>query len=215
MTVTVRVVSVLSCSVLALAQAHAAQQPSPELREAMAIVAILYPELNGRAQHVVLSGERTVRIDIRDAVRLDREVSPPIQLSVDIEFDDDARLVELVAHGAFVRSDDNAALRERVNALPPGGEAGTTRWLRERGARFGPDRAPAFERSAVELERLVGAPATVQAGGFRWRNGRDGSAEPGWTLSVTGRDRQGALRSFVAVLEPVGGKVVRLTREGR
>jgi len=202
--------------VTALARPHLHAQAVPvELRDAMAIVSIVYPDLVGRTRHVVLTGERQVRVDVADVDALDRGGDRRPQLTVDLRFDREGRLLRLEAAGAFVSTPRNAVLRERVRAVPRGQESTLRGWLRDRGARFGPDNPPVFERSPEDLRRVTGLPTQAQPGGFRWRDPGTGEAEPGWVVLLSGTDDEGLPRTFAVLLEPVNGRVVRLVREER
>ena len=117
-----------------------AQTVRSELREAMAIVAVVYPELVGRPQHVVLTGEREVRVNVGEIESLGRGGARRSQLAVDLRFDARGRLLHLQAVGAFVNTPANSDLRERVRALAPGQESSLRPWLRERGGASGLNR---------------------------------------------------------------------------
>lgn len=143
----------------ALARPHLHAQAVPvELRDAMAIVSIVYPELVGRTRHVILTGERQVRVDVGDVDALDRGGDRRPQLTVDLRFDREGRLLRLEAAGAFVSTPENAGFRERLRAVPRGQESTLRGWLRDRGARFGPDQPPVFERSPEDLRRVTRRP---------------------------------------------------------
>jgi hypothetical protein len=197
-----------------------AQSVPQPVRDAMAIAAAIYPELASRQQHVVVNDGAQVRLDFQEAVTLGIGPQPPIAaptLSTVIAFDERGEWLSLDSYGSHVRSDDYIALQRQVKTRPFQSAAEAQGWLRGRQAQYGPDRAPAMIDPANSGWRhAVKAEVTVQAGGFQWVDAATGNPHPGWVMYLSHTaGAQGRRSTYQVLLEPFGGRVVRVIREGR
>lgn len=197
--------------------------PQAAARFSQDLLITTYPELmTSRLSFVLDDQVRDVQLTVRevlDPFQLDSSIATRPVVSARVAFDTDGLWRSFEAEGPWVRSDDYAALRDRVRRQPFQSASEAEAWLAARGANHGPTRGvPLHERlKHADWSRLLQANIIVQSGGFRWTDPPVGGAPvevmPGWVGLISLSRQPGSSESYEVLFEPFNGRVVRIRRE--
>jgi len=193
-----------------------------DVMRAQEFILTAYPELRARSVQIsVRADAKTLLTSVVEAVNpLLRKRTERLETLVDaqITFAADGLLQSYVADGAWLNSTQNRQLIDVLREQRLTTDRAAADWLTAVGAV--PTRTGAIEK-ASDLAKPVwsaflGEGSTASASRFVWRDGVEKNAEsarPGHVVEVTSASRAGKPVRFRCEFEPIGGRLVAVTRQ--
>jgi len=219
----VAVAAVLVCTVVVPLGAAAPQggvPVPPDVQAAQALISLAYPELRDRSLTLhFTAADGGLRVRVAEAVNpvsAPAGVVVPDLVEATVQLGADGRLVRFRAEGVLVASAARRALALALRAHPQWTEAERQARLMALGARQVPPGRFDARLDLARWARFLGASALISAAAFQWgASAPPDNSPPGptWVASLTAASGDGRTLRYRVEFEPLGGRLVALTRE--